>query len=257
MRERADAIKLLCMTAATSYNYQTFSYSLAELELTDWLERGPHPGEMAPDFTLDDLDGHRIRLSDLRGRPVVLEFGSYTCPIFCDRVPAMEQLATRHPEVVFLVIAVREAHPGEITGPHTSLARKRQAARRLAIEEGIRRQVLIDDLEGSVHQAYGGAWNAVYVIDREGRIAFRRAWNHPDEVAQTLTALANGQPSPEGESVQMAQLPGRGAIGLRLLERGGRQALLDFYRTAPPPVRTGLRESPSQAVRAVIEGEEQ
>jgi hypothetical protein len=51
----------------------------------------------------------------------------------------------------------------------------------------------------------------------------------------------------------MAQLPGRVAIGLRLLERGGRRALLDFYRTAPQPVRARLRESSSQAVRAVIE----
>ena len=32
------------------------------------------PGEIAPYFELDDLQGNRIRLSDLRGRPIVLYF---------------------------------------------------------------------------------------------------------------------------------------------------------------------------------------
>lgn len=54
----------------------------------------------------------------------------------------------------------------------------------------------------------------------------------------------------------MAALPSRDPTGLRLLERGGKQALLDFYRTAPPPIRTLLRESPSQAVRTTIELED-
>jgi thioredoxin-dependent peroxiredoxin len=32
------------------------------------------PGQQAPDFTLPDQDGEPVRLSDLRGRPVVLYF---------------------------------------------------------------------------------------------------------------------------------------------------------------------------------------
>jgi peroxiredoxin len=32
------------------------------------------PGELAPDFELDDVQGHRRHLSDFRGRPVVLSF---------------------------------------------------------------------------------------------------------------------------------------------------------------------------------------
>jgi peroxiredoxin len=30
--------------------------------------------EMAPDFVVEDVDGHTVRLSDFRGRPVVLTF---------------------------------------------------------------------------------------------------------------------------------------------------------------------------------------
>lgn len=32
------------------------------------------PGELAPDFDLIDVQDRRIRLSDFRGRPVVLTF---------------------------------------------------------------------------------------------------------------------------------------------------------------------------------------
>jgi len=32
------------------------------------------PGEPAPDFEMEDVNGERIRLSDLRGKPVVLAF---------------------------------------------------------------------------------------------------------------------------------------------------------------------------------------
>lgn len=32
------------------------------------------PGDPAPDFEAEDVDGHRIRLSQFRGRPVLLAF---------------------------------------------------------------------------------------------------------------------------------------------------------------------------------------
>jgi cytochrome oxidase Cu insertion factor (SCO1/SenC/PrrC family) len=43
-------------------------------------ETAPKAGDEAPDFELPVLhgDGTTVRLSDLRGRPVALVFGSYT-----------------------------------------------------------------------------------------------------------------------------------------------------------------------------------
>jgi peroxiredoxin len=32
------------------------------------------PGELAPDFELEDVQGNRIRLSEFHGKPVVLAF---------------------------------------------------------------------------------------------------------------------------------------------------------------------------------------
>lgn len=35
-------------------------------------------GQPAPDFTLEDTDGNVVSLSDFRGQPVMIEFGSIT-----------------------------------------------------------------------------------------------------------------------------------------------------------------------------------
>ena len=42
------------------------------------LPTGPEVGRLAPDFLLQGLDGRPVRLSDLRGRPVLLHFGSFS-----------------------------------------------------------------------------------------------------------------------------------------------------------------------------------
>lgn len=96
------------------YNYPAFSFGLDGPGIETWLRDGPKPGELAPAFELPALDGGMIRSSDLLGRAVVIEFGSYTCPIFCGHVPAMEALAKRHPDVSWLVIYTREAHPAKL-----------------------------------------------------------------------------------------------------------------------------------------------
>ena len=233
-----------------AYNYPAFSFGLDGPGIETWLRDGPKPGEPAPAFELPALDGDMVRLSDLLGRPVVIEFGSYTCPIFCGHVPAMEALAKRHPDVSWLVIYTREAHPGEATPEHRRVEDKRAAARRLTEEEAIGRRVLIDDLDGSVHRRYGGAWDSVYVIGPDGRVVLRQAWNHPDWVDEVLRELASGQAVRARQTSDMAPPSGR-PFGEGLL-RGGARALRDFYETAPPPVQQRLRESPSPAVQDAL-----
>src|SRR5579859_8111886 len=237
---------------ADTYNYLSFDYRLEAAELERWRLDGPAAGQLAPEFELADLDGNLVRLSDLRGRPIVLEFGSYTCPIFSDRVSAMEQLAGEHPEAIFLVIYVREAHPGENQPAHRSLLEKRSGAHKLAMEEALTRRVLVDSLDGATHRLYGGAWNPVYVIGPDGRVIMRQAWNHPADVAAALRALESGAQPGIPESTEMLREPGGRPTGQRLLERGGLKALGDFYQTAPTPLQNALRNSASIDVRAAI-----
>lgn len=61
------------------YNYEHFQtkHFLADVVKTMRGE-GVQPGQEAPDFALQSTEGERVRLSELRGRPVVAHFGSYT-----------------------------------------------------------------------------------------------------------------------------------------------------------------------------------
>jgi cytochrome oxidase Cu insertion factor (SCO1/SenC/PrrC family) len=61
------------------YNYTHFrtEHLLRDGERT-LDDSGVLPGELAPDFTLTTTDGLPLRLSELRGQPVLLHFGSFT-----------------------------------------------------------------------------------------------------------------------------------------------------------------------------------
>lgn len=61
------------------YNFAHFRTGilLEDVEKT-WEARGILPGEPAPDFELERVGGGSLRLSELRGQPVLLHFGSYS-----------------------------------------------------------------------------------------------------------------------------------------------------------------------------------
>ncbi len=50
-------------------------------------------GVEAPDFSVTTLDGQKIQLSDLRGRPVIVDFWATWCPPCVKEIPHFIQLA--------------------------------------------------------------------------------------------------------------------------------------------------------------------
>lgn len=61
------------------YNYRTFKTAHFLYDMRATREgRGIQPGMPAPDFRLPTSDGGSICLEDLRGKPVLLHFGSPT-----------------------------------------------------------------------------------------------------------------------------------------------------------------------------------
>jgi hypothetical protein len=64
-------------TAQPAYNYPAFVRSSA-VDVSSPFRQTLRVGEPAPDFALTTLDGATVRLADLRGKYVVLEFGSIT-----------------------------------------------------------------------------------------------------------------------------------------------------------------------------------
>jgi len=204
-----------------AYNYAHFSLDNRTMDRLG----GADVGEAAPDFTATRLDGTEVALSDYRGKPVVLETGSLTCPMYAGRIDAMNALVSRFPDIAFLVLYVREAHPGERIGPHRTRADKIANALRTVNEDGEARTILVDDEVGTAHQRYGAMPNTVHVIDAEGVVVFRAMWNDPDAVETVLRRMQAGQdPGPVATRFQPA---GAGVL-FRVLHRAGRRALWDF-----------------------------
>jgi hypothetical protein len=90
-------------------------------------------------------------------------------------------------------IYTREAHPGENVLYHDSFERKLACARLLAEEAGIGRDILVDDLDGTVHHAYGLMPNMTWVIDRGGRVVYKANWTSAGNVEAFLDRFLAGR----------------------------------------------------------------
>jgi hypothetical protein len=92
-------------------------------------------------------------------------------------------------QVHFLDILVRQAHPGPEVPPYETMAQKMADARRYQQEEGIPWVVLVDDREGTFHQAYGGLADPTYLIDTTGRVAYYNLWTFAPALHEAIGAL--------------------------------------------------------------------
>jgi cytochrome c biogenesis protein CcmG/thiol:disulfide interchange protein DsbE len=59
-------------------------------------------GAAAADFALHDLDGQRVHLAELAGKPVVLNFWSTWCGPCVHEHPLLQAAARANPDIVFL-----------------------------------------------------------------------------------------------------------------------------------------------------------
>ena len=79
----------------------TIPLILLALVLVAILWRSPAPaagtvGSVAPDFSLVDLDGAPIRMADLRGRPVIVNFWASWCGPCVEEFPLLKAAFERH-----------------------------------------------------------------------------------------------------------------------------------------------------------------
>jgi len=127
-------------------------------------------GAPAPDFTLPDLNGDRVRLSDFGGRRVVLEWFNPECAavVYAYKMGPLATMARRwaREDVVWLTI--------NSNGPNTPGSGVEKNTR-LAKTYGIEHRVLLDE-SGIVGRAYGARTTPhMFVIAADGTLAYRGA----------------------------------------------------------------------------------
>jgi hypothetical protein len=176
----------------------------------DPAKEGPQVGVPVPSFSLADLEGRVVTLESLRGKPLVIEFGSLSCPMFRGKVDPFRELAeTFGDRVHWVVIYTREAHAagtprvaminpvvGIEIAEHTTFAERVASALRLAEDLDLSRTLLVDDLDDSVTRAFGGFPNWGFLLDAEGNLVARQVWSDPAQIGRLLKDLLPDQDPP-------------------------------------------------------------
>lgn len=138
----------------------------------------PMPGmPMARDFELADLDGNRMRLSDLRGKVVMVNFWATWCPPCRAEIPSMQRAWTLLKDNGVVMLAVHVGGNEDKVWEFLS-------------DMGVAFPVLMDK-SGAVSRAWPMmGLPGSFILDPEGRIALKaiggREWDDKGLIEQIL-----------------------------------------------------------------------
>jgi peroxiredoxin len=175
-------------------------------------------GKPAPDFTATDINGKTVKLSDYKGKIVVLESYNSDCP-FCNnqyKTGAMQALQKDLAAKGVVWLLVNSVNPNNPSHRTPEQAKAELAAEKMDVT------AWIDDSSGAVGHLYGMKTTPhMFVIDKNGMLVYDGAIdNKPDPfhdpskaqnyVSEAVNALLAGKPvevsqtKPYGCSVKYA-----------------------------------------------------
>lgn len=124
------------------------------------LEPAPVVGRRAPDFAVLDLNQNPLRLSDLRGQVVVLNFWATWCPPCREEMPALDQYYRQNREKGVVVVGM-------------NVAESKTAVERFIRESGVVFPIGLDP-DRVVETAYRvSALPSTFIIDEQGFVRMR------------------------------------------------------------------------------------
>jgi peroxiredoxin len=125
---------------------------------------GADSGRRAPEFRLTSFDGKAVRLSNYRGKTVVLEWFNFECPFVVHhygKPNTMTQLAKKYKDKDVVWLAINSTS-------HTTPEANKTFAEKHKLAYPI-----LDDRSGRVGHAYGAKTTPhMYIIDARGNIAY-------------------------------------------------------------------------------------
>ncbi len=143
-------------------------------------------------------------------KPVVLVFGNFTCGPFRSHSGNLEKLYRQYNDrATFVMVYVREAHPTDgwrmesndrvdvATPQPRSYGERVKVAQMCGRALGLGFPMLVDTIDDAVGARYSGMPGRLYVIDREGKVAFKSGRGpflfKPAELEQSLILLLQEQ----------------------------------------------------------------
>ncbi len=181
-REREAVLARWLETQRSLANVQILTDKSAKPTLK---RRSPAVRAPAPDFTLPDLDGNQVTLSDLRGQAILINFWATWCPPCRLEMPGIQAVYEQYQDQGFRVLAVDIQEP-----PDT--------VRAFVEEMGLTFTILLDET-GAVSQQYQvRGIPTSFFVNRQGTIIAVWMGAMTQETVEQYALQAMGNPdSPE------------------------------------------------------------
>lgn len=134
-----------------------------------------HVGDLAPDFTVEMLDGRKITLSELRGKVVMVCFWATWCP------PCRQELAHLQEGVI-------DQFAGkDLVVLPISRGEKRDVVEKFIADNGYQFAVGLDP-EQSIYKQYATNYiPRTFIVDKRGKVVYRVA-GYDEETAKEVNA---------------------------------------------------------------------
>ena len=238
----AEDVKQPLHSTDSDYRYRHFTTSLLFRDL--WFRKGAaEPGDSLPPFQIVSTNGDSLENRDVFGdKPVLLIFGSMTCPMTASAMPSLQTLYDEFSgQIDFIMLYVREAHPGEHFTQSEIIEDKLENARSLKQFYNIHWTVAVDNIDGDLHRALDPKPNAAFLMSNTGEILFRSLWAADRQALhRALAAVAAGRALQTKQS-QALLGPVARAMGQvqEVMERAGPQAVTDLWWAGLPMALAG------------------
>jgi len=147
------------------------------LTLKPKIETGPEIGNLAPDFTLQTINGQSITLNESRGKTVLLNFWVNSCAACVDEMPYFQTVSDEQANKELVVLAIN-------CGESSQTVKN--------IVDGLKLTFpMLLDPDGKVCTAYKHGAPTTFLIDSNGIIRAIKddAFQNPEEIESMLNSL--------------------------------------------------------------------
>jgi hypothetical protein len=168
--------------------------ALCTLAFAAAAQAAPSVGQAAPDFTLKDTAGKAVKLSDYRGKYVVLEWTNPGCPYVRKHYNSGNMPATQKEALgkgaVWLSINSTERDSYDYMAPAKLVAWMQ--------ERKAQPSAMLMDEEGSAGMAYGARTTPhMYIVDPQGKLVYAGGIDsipssNPDDIKKAVNYVKQG-----------------------------------------------------------------